>query len=278
MNDSSFLPEDYLAQKAERRTNIIYLILFGVVMIAVVGAFLVTHRQTAQVKAQQAKINERYQVAAENISNLTDLEEQKGEMLGRAELAAALVERVPRSILLAELINRMPPRLSLIEFELESEKLKRTTKPTATNEKGKKGSLKGAKRAQTKEEAAEEVKKIEAPRYRVDLTLVGVAPTDLEVSRYMAVLNTYELVRNVRLDYSEDKEMDGRMMRQFCIVMSLNPRADVRNIEPLILSRGAGDPMSDELVFPSPTRGSAGTEDPGAGSTIVVVDDDGQGD
>ncbi|UCD75228.1 MAG: PilN domain-containing protein [Phycisphaerales bacterium] len=258
MDNTSFLPEDYLAQKAERRTNIISLLLFGVVMIGVFGAFLVTNQQWSQVKAQQQTINMRYQTAAEQIEDLIDLQEQKKAMLNRAELSAALVERVPRSILLAELINRMPPRLSLLEFELKSEKIKTLTSPVV--KAGQIGNLKDANRAPTKEEAAEQVKKIEPPRYRVDLTLVGVAPSDLEVSRYMAVLNTYELVRNVRLDYSEDREIDGRLMRQFSIAMSLDPAADVRSIEPLILSRGSGNPMSDQLILSAPgTRGAAGS-------------------
>ena len=274
MNNSSFLPEDYLARKADRRTNLVSLVLFGVVMIAVFGAFLVTNRQWSQVKSQQKAINAQYQTAAEQIEDLTNLQEQKKAMLDRAELSAALVERVPRSILLAELINRMPPRLSLLEFELKSEKIKTAGAPTAKNKGGKTGNLKEATRAPTKEEAAEKIKKVEPPRFEVDLTLVGVAPTDLEVSRYMAVLNTYKLVRNVRLDYSENKDINGRVMRQFSIKMSLDPNADVRSIEPLIMSRNAGDPMSDELIFTAPGM----SRDEGSGATATAPTERGEGE
>ena len=34
-NNSSFLPDDYLDQRADRRTNLISLVLFAVVMLAV---------------------------------------------------------------------------------------------------------------------------------------------------------------------------------------------------------------------------------------------------
>ena len=44
-NSNSFLPEDYLAQKAERRTNVISLVLFAVVMLGVL-IFLVLRQQT----------------------------------------------------------------------------------------------------------------------------------------------------------------------------------------------------------------------------------------
>ena len=50
MSNQTFLPEDYLAQKAERRTNLICLALFAVVMMAVVGAFLVTNRQWSRMR------------------------------------------------------------------------------------------------------------------------------------------------------------------------------------------------------------------------------------
>ena len=41
MSTTSFLPEDYLDQKAERRTNMISLALFAIVMVSVFAAFLV---------------------------------------------------------------------------------------------------------------------------------------------------------------------------------------------------------------------------------------------
>ncbi len=124
MHHASFLPEDYLAQKAERRTNLICLTLFVVVMIAVFGAFLVTNRQWTHVKRSQEAINARYREVAKQIEALTELETQREQMLEKAELAAALVERVPRSILLAELINRMPDRMALTKFELASEQIR----------------------------------------------------------------------------------------------------------------------------------------------------------
>ena len=45
MSNTSFLPEDYLDQKADRRTNVVSLTLFGIVMVAVFAAFLFTNQQ-----------------------------------------------------------------------------------------------------------------------------------------------------------------------------------------------------------------------------------------
>jgi Tfp pilus assembly protein PilN len=249
MNSASFLPEDYLEQKAERRTNVICLTLFAVVMVAVFGAFLVTNRQWTQVRAAQHSINGAYQEAAMQIEQLTELETQREQMLHKAELAASLVERVPRSILLADLINRMPPRLSLIEFTLTSEKIVVTSKnPVQTGGTGRLGSGK-PQRAPTKEDVVEQSRRIEPTRYMARVTMTGVAPTDLEVSRYMAELNAYSLLHNVALEYSEEHEIEGQKMRQFRIKFTLDPDADVREIQPLMKKRSIHNPMADELRF-----------------------------
>ena len=252
MHNTSFLPEDYLTQKAERRTNVVCLALFAVVMIAVIGAFFVTNRQATQVKQQQEDLNSKYQQAGIQIQELTQLEQQRMEMLNKAELAAALVERVPRSILIAEMINRMPERLALLEFEMKSEKVKPS--PTASAPRDSSGRLIATakpERNKTIQEAGETTQKVDPPKYDVTITMVGVAPTDIELSKFMTELNSYALLKGVALEYSEQKEIQGRTMRQFKIAMSLNPNADVQRIDPLIVPR-IKNPMTDEIQFTAP--------------------------
>jgi hypothetical protein len=259
MNASSFLPEDYLAKKAERRTNIISLTLFVVVLFAVIGAFLVTNRQWNSVEKQVATINNAYLQAGEQLEELKELEQQKEEMLRKAEIVAAIVEPVPRSILMAELINRMPERLGLVEFELRSEKVKAARvagpRPASTGRHNQ-----GPTRGLTRQQAADQVQKIEAPKFEVKMVMKGMAPTDLEVSRYLAELNAYSLLDNVTLEYSEEKEFDGQMMREFKINMKLRADADVRHVDPLLMPR---NPMSDEIRLgrPSVATGIPGTPD-----------------
>ncbi len=255
MTTTSFLPEDYLDQKAERRTNMISLSLFGIVMVSVFAAFLVTNRQWSHIRKARASINAQYEDAADQIKRLNELEQQKDQMLTKARLAAALVERVPRSILLAELINRMPPHLGLLEFELKSDRIKVSRK---TGQKPSKGRLRGPKRAKRRDQVRPETdKKIDAPRYRVSLTLVGVAPTDIEVSRYMAELNAHPLLKEVSLKYSEERKFEGERMRQFEIKMRLNSNLDVRDVAPLIKRNRLSDPMSDNLEITAPGRSTA---------------------
>lgn len=246
MNNTSFLPEDYLAQRAERRTNVISLTLFAVVMSGVFMAFLVTNRKWAQVKTAQESMNAQYQDAAVKIEQFNQLQSQKEQMLTKASLAETLVERVPRSILLAELINRMPARLSVLKFEMKSEELKRAKVPEPAKKAT--GRVSGPTRAKTKEEVAEETKqKVEAPKYMVTMSMVGVAPTDVEVSRYMSELNAYPLLSDVGLEYSKETEIEGQVMREFRIRMALSQEADVKSISPLVKPRVPKNPMTDKV-------------------------------
>ena len=253
--NASFLPEDYLAKKAERRTNFICLVLFVVVMIGVFLAFMFTNQRYTEVKNRQALINTDYHEAAEEIKLFQELDEQKQEMVHKAELVAALVEPVPRSNILSEVVNRMPDRLSLVGFTLESEKLKPIL-PVRDSDNKKTGSLKGPERAKTKEEAAEENQRVLPPRYRTKMTLTGVAPTDQEVARYLAELNACPLLTDVILKYSEEKEFDGQILREFKFDMKLAPDADVLELNPLVKPRNLNDPTSDMLRFISPEQGS----------------------
>ncbi len=232
----------------------ISLSLFGIVMISVFAAFLVTNRQWSHVRKARASINTQYEDAAAQIKRLTELERQRDQMLTKARLAAALVERVPRSILLAELINRMPSRMGLLSLSLRSDRLK----PVRPRQQGGVSRLRGPTRAKTRAQLAAQQggakeKQIDVPRYRVKLKIVGVAPTDIEVSRYIAALNAHPLLTQVTLQYSEERKLEGSRMRQFEISMELNNAVDVRDVAPMIKRQAVTDPRTDATKITPPT-------------------------
>ncbi|MCA9289517.1 MAG: hypothetical protein KDA25_00210 [Phycisphaerales bacterium] len=246
MRNPTFLPEDYLAQKADRRTDIICLTLFAVVMTGVLGAFLMTHRQRAEVKRARQAINAEYQQAATRISELTELQAQQEQVMYKAELTAALVERVPRSILLAEFVNRMPPRLSLLECVLKSEKVK----PPKAEVSAAPRSLTKAKRGKTSAMVQAEKANEQVPpdRHRATVEMIGVAPTDLEVSSFITELTAHDLFRSVTLNFSEEIEVEGLLMRKFSVSLLIEPDADMREVQPLIRSR-MRNPMAEDVQF-----------------------------
>ena len=114
-NQVSFLPDDYLARKAQQRTNIICALLFLVVMVTIGFAFTITEKSTREVDRQHTDIDKQYAEAAKRIEQVKQLNEKQRRMAQQAELTASLLEKVPRSFLLAEITNSMPAGVSLLD-------------------------------------------------------------------------------------------------------------------------------------------------------------------
>jgi len=241
-NNESFLPEDYLQKKIAIRTNVICVTLFLVVMVGVVAVFFVSVRQDAEVRKLQDKVGQQYQEAALRIEQLDQLQKDKELMRQRSKVAEVLVERVPRSVILAELTNLMPSSLSLLEFEMETKVLKTAPRPlTAIQREAQKNQKNNKKKTLAK--ANEPVIK----PTELNLTLIGVAPTDLEVSQFLAMLNRHELFENIYLRYSEGKMIQEQEMRQFEVELTLNQNIPLHRLnasQDLVM-----DPMGETVQY-----------------------------
>lgn len=238
----SFLPEDYLQRKEEARANFVNLLLFLVVLFGVVGAFFVTNRQWNNVRTQQAEINGLYAAEAEKIQQLQQLEAQKAEMLEKAEVTTALIERVPRSILLAEVINRMPEKLTLTELNMVGKRIREDPpkkpgakpKSLAASTKGGAAKKPAAGKAGPKEE---EVARARPPRMEFTVSLIGLSASDEDVADFHASLKECPLLDRVDLVSSVASKIDDVVMRKFRIEAMIKPGADARSIEPLQVPR-----------------------------------------
>jgi Tfp pilus assembly protein PilN len=231
-----FLPEDFIERRVQRRTNVICLGLFGVVLIGVVGAYGVTRTQLHVALQERERIASAYEDAARRLAQLDELQEQKKSLVRKARLTATLIEPVPRSNLLAALVNRLPEAASMAELKLTSTKTGRRrnagsdssalAKAQARAKSGKKGQP-GAAGAFPEP----------VDHYRVDLELVGLAPTDIQVAEYITKLARCSLLQSVDLVFSEERRVTEVAMRRFKIDMVLSPDADIRDIEPVKLAR-----------------------------------------
>ena len=117
-NELSFLPDDYLERKAQRRTNAICAMLFLIVVIGAIGVGVHVHRAVdARGRAAvRTTSSSKYTEAAKRIEQVQQLQEKQRTMAQQAELTASLLEKVPRSFLLAELTNALPPGVSLLDL------------------------------------------------------------------------------------------------------------------------------------------------------------------
>ncbi len=250
----SFLPEDYIEKKAENRNLAIAVFLFVVVTLSVVGAFFVTNRQWSTVKQRQQEINQEYATETKKIEQLKVLEAQKQEMLEKAEVTTALIEKVPRSILLAEMINRMPQNLTLTELNLKSKrhvepKSKAKPEPAkGTQTRSLASARPGAKPAKDAEKPAPP--KPQAPRFEFRLEILGLAGADEEVADYHRALSDCPLLDKVEILYSGDVKIEDVNMRKFRIEASLRNNADARHIEPLQVPRLPPRPGANTTARP----------------------------
>jgi hypothetical protein len=222
---TGFLPDDYVKGRAERRTNIMAIALFIVVMGGVALAYVATDRTWNDVRAARAAVNQRYQDAGARIEEMKAYEERVARIVDKAHIAVGLLDAVPRSNLLAEIVGRMPDTLSLTRFNLETTEIKAPKeKPAAVASISTRGAAKKASEPETKPRP-------EPRRWSTTVELEGLAPTLEEVSLFIDALVSVDVFRRVRLDHTRQVEIDDRGMREFRVLFELDPDADIRRVD-----------------------------------------------
>jgi Tfp pilus assembly protein PilN len=219
-NQLSFLPDDYLARKAQRRTNAICAILFLIVTVAIGAAFTYTDRGLKDARKGAANIAEQYAQAARPIEQFQKLQEKQRTMAHQAELTSSLIEKVPRSFLLAELTNSLPSGVSLIDMVLDSKR--RTAAPPAAPKSAFEAKANGGAAA-----AAAATAQVQAVTYDVGIKVTGMATNDVQVAQFISKLNVSRLLQDVNLVVSDEFKQGDDKLRRFQIEMKLDPAAEV---------------------------------------------------
>ena len=217
-----FLPEEYLVKRRERRTNVMAVALFITVMASVAIAFVVTDRNWHDVRTARVMVNEQFVLASDQIQAMEAYEVRVGKMLEKAHVAVGLLDAVPKSILMAEVIRRMPEGLSFLRFEFKTNEIK-SVRPKAP-------AVRSIASSSSRSEVKEEKNKYEPRRWTSQVEIEGLAPTDQEVSRFIDAMVDLKLISRVRLEYSREKEIGEQTMREYRIVMTIGPNADVRQM------------------------------------------------
>jgi Tfp pilus assembly protein PilN len=220
MSTINLLPADYLHRRAQQRANVLCLILFGVVMAGVVGAAVVSEEQVRQVRATREQVNEQYRQASQLIARMQQLEGKKQEVIAKAQMASELLERVPRSYLLASLTNALPAGGSLTDVELSTTQAKTAAAAPV-------GKNKFRSRTAQREGEKTSPAKTEREPLKVSLTVTGLAQTDEQVAQFIANMKRNSLMASVDLLFSEEAEIDKIMARKFKVTMDLKPNAQV---------------------------------------------------
>ena len=197
-------------------------------MTGIGAAFKVSEVRNREIEKQHATIDEQYTEAAKRIAQFQQLQTKQRTMARQAELTSSLLEKVPRSFILAEITNALPAGLSLVDFAMDS---KPRQAPVTPQQPKNPFEIKNPGAPSAKNEPVPEAK-----MYDVTMKVTGLATTDVQVAQLITKLNASPLFRDVNLLISDSYQMPNQagiqtnevVMRKFQIELSLNPAADVQ--------------------------------------------------
>jgi Tfp pilus assembly protein PilN len=209
----NLLPDDYLRRQVQKRTNRLCMILFGVVMAAVLTAAGISEKSYRNTREVCQRVNDSYAEAEKNIQQLQELEVIRSKMYDKATRTSSLLEKMPRSNIVAALTNALPEGASLVKVEL-----KVTRGAVITSKVINKYEAEKAKAAAA---AGKDQPKV------VTLTVTGMAHTDVEVARFITCMAQCPMVDTPDLVYSQEKKISDVTVREFQVVMRvrLEPEA-----------------------------------------------------
>ncbi|MGB2808235.1 MAG: PilN domain-containing protein [Sedimentisphaerales bacterium] len=219
MLNINFVPDDYIKSSESRRTNLMYLVLFAVVMAGLGGSFVTIKMRQRAITAKEEYLSKKAAQAQEAIDQFEALQTRRKVMLKTALTIAELLEPVPRSVLLASLTNNLPAGVSLMRLNVIQKELKRTDRVAATNK---------YKEAQAKKTAAQAK---ESPEKFLEtyMDIEGVAPSDLQVAAYIKQLSSSALLDNVALVESKEHKIEDATFRLFKLTAMLRKEVHLSN-------------------------------------------------
>ena len=231
----NFLPDDYLERCRRRRANIVCLAIAATAVVALGGLSGFAFFNVLSVASVRGAVEQQYQEASQQIDQLRQLEEHRSTLLRKVELSTGLLERVPRSQLLARLTNYLPPHTNLVAVAMRLEDIEiKAPQPPGGNAAGGAGgpaaqavdAAKNVAKAPLPADARKDKSgayKVKQCVFRVD----GMAPTDFEVAEYIQRLAADPLFRHVDLQFSEEfPYKEGVLVRRFQLVVRLSLEAE----------------------------------------------------
>ena len=229
-NELNFLPEDYLEKRYMRRAIVLCTALFVLTAGGIFFWWQTTSKRHARVLAEFNEVNDSYVDAARKIEQVNKMHEQQREVVHHAELAASLVERVPRSNMLAEITNALPVGVSLIDLSMTSTAHNDSAAPATTSFALHKAAIEAKANSDALGLGAK------PPQFDITLKITGVAHDDIQVAQLISRLSHDKMFADVNLIVSDnfnvtrpDGASKGQTVRRWQLEMMINPLAEVRD-------------------------------------------------
>lgn len=113
MRVMNFLPSDYTERRGRRRANVVCMVLAGAGLLALGTLVALSMMGAMGVASLRRVVEQQYEAAGQQIEQLKALESRKEGLVRKVEVSADLLERVPRSHVLARLTNALPAETSI---------------------------------------------------------------------------------------------------------------------------------------------------------------------
>ena len=214
----SLLPEDYVAHQRQKRANLMCLLLFGIVMVGLVGAAVVSERKHQRTREVCERVDKSYEEAGKLIQQMQELDITRHGMLQKANLTAALLEHVPRSYLLATITKALPKDASLTDLELRTKLIK--SPGTPRGKKTKFDKVSGAKNKSASKTSR---------RVKVEIIVTGLAGTNVEVGQFINAMEQCPQIESVNFIFSKEEKINESIMHEFEVILHLKDNADVQD-------------------------------------------------
>ncbi len=218
MSTINLLPQGYVRGRIQHRASLVCIGLFGIVMLCVLGGVAASKHRISNTQIVLDRINTDYMEATKKFEEMQELQQRKKELINKAETTGSLLERIPRSTVLAVVTNARANGICLKQFYLSTKRVM----VAVTNEKIK---TKSAKFAGKKKKRGKG-KKLEKAQQNVTLSILGWARTDIEVGQFINNLNQCPLINSVQLAFSKQEEIDDILVRTFRVDIGINSAAD----------------------------------------------------
>ncbi len=216
MNVINFLPSDYVERRSRRHANTLCVLIGGGSLLLIAAMVGLTLLRAAAATQKRLYTEHKYQQASQEIERLRQLEDRKAGLLRKVELSSDLLERVPRSHLLARLANTLPEHTAIqtLAVALKDVKVRMPAPPAAPGAAGS-----GPKSVR---EARQRMRTVQ----QLQFILSGFAETDVQVAEYIGRLNADPLFDEVNLEFSEQFPYSEDVeLRRFEIVFILSEKA-----------------------------------------------------
>lgn len=217
MSIINLVPDDYLILRMRRRITRISLILLAIVMSAIMCAYAVSRRTSSSTRQVMKQLDVAYDEAGKLITQMQQLQSRQAQLVQQAKQATALLERVPRSEVLRAISQACPMEASLRTIRLETRRGE-SSKPQAKPD--------SKTKTKTKFQTVAEQKAAPGGAGTVEIWITGFAGADVEVAKFIANLARNQMMSQVDLIYSEQKEYRDLQIREFQIRLELRPPTD----------------------------------------------------